>query len=141
MGNVSAADQGKGGRVGALHPVLVFDGACGICTELVGLAGRVLRPAARLRAAQQLDLAAHGLTVEQCDQALQFVAADGRVYSAQDAVAQVLVHSGGAWRAAGLVLRLAGANPVASVVYRWVARNRSRLPGGSCSSSATVEDE
>jgi predicted DCC family thiol-disulfide oxidoreductase YuxK len=115
----------------APRPVLIYDGDCGICTRLVGLAGRLLRPTAWLRAAQQLDLAVYGLTADECDRALQFVAADGRVYAAQDAVSQLLLHSGGIWRPVGLALRLPGVNALAGVVYRWVARNRYRLPGGT----------
>ena len=118
-------------------PVLVFDGDCGICTTLVGLAVRLLRPAARVAAAQRLDLAAYGLTAEQCDQALQFVAADGRVYSAQDAVAQLLRHSRRPWRPVGPVLALPGVNAVAGLAYRWGARNRYRLPGGTAACAVT----
>lgn len=133
MTNASAMDPGNPdhGQDASLRPVLIYDGDCGICTKLVDLAGRRLRPTARLRAGQQLDLAAYGLTEAECDRALQFVAADGRVYAAQNAVAQLLLHSGRLWRPAGLVLGLPGVNALAGVVYRWVARNRYRLPGGS----------
>ena len=112
-------------------PVLIYDGDCGICTRLVEFARRRLRPAAALRPSGVLDVAAYGLTDAECAQALQFVADDGRVHSAQNAVSQLLLASGRVWRPAGHLLRLPGVNALAGLGYRWVARNRYRLPGGT----------
>jgi predicted DCC family thiol-disulfide oxidoreductase YuxK len=112
-------------------PVLIYDGDCGICTKLVEFARRRLRPTAELRAGAQVDVTAYGLTDAECAEALQFVAADGRVHSAQNAVAQLLRVSGRVWRPAGHLLRLPGVNALAGLGYRWVARNRYRLPGGT----------
>ena len=118
-------------------PVLIYDGDCGICTRLVEFARRRLRPAAELRAGGQLDVTAYGLTAAECAEALQFVTADGRVHSAQDAVAQLLLASGRVWRPAGHLLRLPGVNALAGLGYRWVARNRYRLPGGTAACAST----
>ena len=122
--------------------VLVFDGDCGICTTLAGVAStHVRRPGDGLviSAYQDLDLAPLGLSAAQCDEALQWVAPDGTVSSAQNAVARLLLR-GRLWqRPAGLVLLMPGVNWVAGVVYRWVAANRHRLPGGipACSMPAS----
>jgi predicted DCC family thiol-disulfide oxidoreductase YuxK len=110
---------------------LIYDGDCGICTRLAGFVRRRLHPDADVAASQELDLAAHGVTEEQCAEALQFVTADGRVHAAQDAVAHLLLVSRRVWRPAGHVLLLPGVNGLAGLVYRWVARNRYRLPGAS----------
>jgi predicted DCC family thiol-disulfide oxidoreductase YuxK len=114
-----------------VRTTLIYDGDCGICTRLAGFAGRRLRPRAEVRASQELDLAAYGVTEAQCAEALQLVTAEGRVYSAQDAVARLLLISRPLWRPAGLVLLLPGVNALAGVAYRWIARNRYRLPGAS----------
>ena len=114
-----------------MRTTLIYDGDCGICTRLAGFARRRLRPRADVRASQELDLAAYGVTAAQCAEALQLVTAEGRVYSAQDAVARLLLISRPVWRPAGLVLLLPGVNALAGVAYRWVARNRYRLPGAS----------
>lgn len=114
-----------------MRTTLIYDGDCGICTRLAGFAGRRLRPRAEVRASQELDLAAYGVTEAQCAEALQLVTAQGRVYAAQDAVARLLLISRPAWRPAGLVLLLPGVNALAGVAYRWIARNRYRLPGAS----------
>jgi predicted DCC family thiol-disulfide oxidoreductase YuxK len=113
-----------------VRTTLIYDGDCGICTRLAGFA-RWLRPRAEVRASQELDLAAYGVTAAQCAEALQLVTAEGRVYSAQDAVARLLLISRPVWRPAGLVLLLPGVNALAGAGYRWLARNRYRLPGAT----------
>jgi predicted DCC family thiol-disulfide oxidoreductase YuxK len=115
----------------APRPVVIFDGDCAICTTLAGVIERRLRPPAAVQPWQRLDLAAYGLTDLQCLEALQYVDADGTVYAAERAVARLLKASRPWARPAGYVLDLPLVRPVAGVVYRWVARNRSRLPGGT----------
>lgn len=113
---------------------LIYDGDCGICTQLSAVVTHQVRPqpdSFGVAAYQHLDLAALGLTAAQCEQALQWVAADGRVSSAQDAVARLLL-SGRVWqRPAGALLLVPGVNTLAGLAYRWVAANRHRLPGGT----------
>jgi predicted DCC family thiol-disulfide oxidoreductase YuxK len=115
----------------APRPVVIFDGDCGICTTLAGVVERRLRPPAAVQPWQRLDLAAYGLTSVECTEALQYVDADGRVYAAELAVAQLLKASRPWARPAGYVIALPGVRALAGVIYRWVARNRSRLPGGT----------
>ncbi|GAA3637978.1 hypothetical protein GCM10022223_66120 [Kineosporia mesophila] len=113
------------------RPVVVFDGDCGICTKLAGVITSYLRPPAAVEPWQRLDLAAYGLDAQICTEALQYVDADGRVYAAELAVAQLLKASRPWFRPAGYVIALPGVRSVAGVVYRWVARNRQSLPGGT----------
>lgn len=115
-------------------PVLVYDGDCGICTKLSTVVTTRLRARPddfAVTAYQHVDLPALGLTAAQCDEALQWVAADGRVSSAEDAVARTFLASRMPFRPLGALLRVPGVRAVAGVVYRWVARNRHRLPGGT----------
>jgi predicted DCC family thiol-disulfide oxidoreductase YuxK len=113
------------------RPVVIFDGDCAICTTLAGVIETRLRPPGAVQPWQRLDLAAYGLTDLQCAEALQYVDADGRVYAAERAVARLLQASRPWARPAGYLIALPGVRSVAGVVYRWVARNRSRLPGGT----------
>jgi predicted DCC family thiol-disulfide oxidoreductase YuxK len=92
---------------------------------------RRLRPPAAVQPWQRLDLAAYGLTELDCIEALQYVDADGQVYAAELAVSRLLRASRPWARPAGIVIGLPGIRWVAGFVYRWVARNRSRLPGGT----------
>lgn len=115
-------------------PVLVFDGDCAICSTLARFtARRVRRHDADFAIApwQELDLASLGLTEAQCIEALQWVGADGKISAAHNAVAQAL-WNGHAWfKPAAAVIWAPGINQLAAVVYRWVADNRHRLPGGT----------
>ena len=112
--------------------VLVFDGDCGICTTLAGVAStHVRRPGDGLviSAYQDLDLAPLGLSAAQCDEALQWVAPDGTVSSAQNAVARLLLR-GRLWqRPAGLVLLMPGVNWVAGWSTAGSRRIATAFPG------------
>ena len=117
------------------RPVLVFDGDCGFCTRCVEWGRRRIGAMPSAVAYQAADLAALGLTEAQCAAALQYVARDGHVYAAHDAVAALLRGAGRGWWLLGAVLHLPGVHWLAGVGYRWVARNRFRLsrnPSGSC---------
>jgi predicted DCC family thiol-disulfide oxidoreductase YuxK len=114
-------------------PVLIFDGDCGICTRLAEFARRAVLPlsAGTVVPFQYIDLSPYGLTASACTEALQFVSAGGRVYAAQDAVARLLLASRVWWKPFGAIILVPGIHGLAGVVYRWVARNRQRLPGGT----------
>ena len=122
--------------------ILLYDGDCAVCTRLAGFVARRLRPsvhagagpnprAYEISAYQDADLSPLGLTAAQCDAALQWVDSRGRISSAQDAVARLLLASSAWARPIGAVLLVPGINALAGVGYRTVAANRSRLPGGT----------
>lgn len=70
----------------------------------------------------------YGLTVEQCDRAIQLVRG-GRVYAGAEAVARVLMrHPLLRWPA--FLYYLPGIRQAAEAAYRWVADNRFRFGGG-----------
>ena len=113
---------------------LIYDGDCGVCTKL----SRVVTTTVRrepgdfaVSAYQHVDLAPLGLTAERCDEALQWVSADRRISSAQDAVARVLLAGKVPFKPLRAVILVPGVNALAGMVYRWVALNRHRLPGGT----------
>lgn len=115
-------------------PVLVFDGDCAICSTLSRFVGRRIRRRDDdfvIAAWQDLDLTELGLTEQQVIDALQWVTPAGRIASGADAVAAVLMAGHVWWRPFGAVIRLPLVNQLAAVIYRWVAANRDRLPGGT----------
>ncbi|CAB4547042.1 MAG: DUF393 domain-containing protein [Actinobacteria bacterium] len=112
-------------------PVLLFDGDCGFCTSSVGVLRRLVRRLPAVVPYQFTELDGLGVTAEQCAEAVQWVGADGRVASGHLAVAEVLLAAGRGWPLVGRALRAPGISPIAGAVYRWVARNRHRLPGGT----------
>jgi predicted DCC family thiol-disulfide oxidoreductase YuxK len=113
-----------------LTGTLLFDGDCGFCTSAAGVAGRIA-PHVTVAPWQRVDLAALQVRAEDAADALQWVAADGRVYAGGAATARFLVSAGGVWKVLGSVLLLPGIRAVAEVAYRLVAANRHRLPGGT----------
>ena len=112
-------------------PVLIFDGDCAFCTSSVNWGKRLIKRLPATQPYQFADLAPLGLTAEQCNQAVQYVDLNGRVHSGEDAVRAVLMAAGKGWWVLGALMGLPGIHWLSGVVYRWVARNRQRLPGGT----------
>lgn len=111
-------------------PLLVFDGDCAFCTRCVQFIERRIRRHPRIQSWQRTDLVALGLTQEQCETAVQLVDR-GAISSAHVAIAHVLIYGKKGWAVLGYVMLLPGIKQVAGVVYRWVAKNRDRMPGGT----------
>ncbi len=111
-------------------PLLIFDGDCAFCTSSVRFIERRIRRHPRIQPWQRSDLAGLGLTQEQCETAVQLIE-NGRVTSAHVAVARLLIYGKRGWAVLGYLLLVPGIKQIAGVVYRWVAKNRDRMPGGT----------
>lgn len=117
-----------------MRPVLIFDGDCAFCSSSIRWAQRRVRHLPRAVPHQTFDdeaLDELHLDRAACNAAVQFVDADGTVSSGERAVAAVLRRAGGVWKLLGVLLGLPVVRSIAGLVYRWVARNRHRLPGGT----------
>jgi predicted DCC family thiol-disulfide oxidoreductase YuxK len=112
------------------RPVLVFDGDCAFCTSSAHRLERI-GPKAEIVAWQFADLDELGITAAQATEAVQWIGVDGRVRSGHEAIAAALGTAGWPWRIAGRLITLPGISTLAAVTYRWIARNRYRLPGGT----------
>lgn len=121
---------------------MVFDGDCAFCTASVRWLERRVARRPVVVSWQQADLDRLGLSVTQCTEAVQWVGADGRHLEGAAAIAATLRHAGRGWGVVGALMALPGIRSVARWVYRWVARNRHRLPGGtaSCALDRPVAD-
>lgn len=111
-------------------PILIFDGDCGFCTTSARAAQRWFS-LANVEPWQFVDLDALGLTAEECDEAVQWVAEDGTISAAQYAAIEALRSGGRIGRTLGWLMALPGIHRLAGVVYRFVARHRDRMPGGT----------
>ena len=119
------------------HPILLYDGVCGLCNRLVQF---VLRrdPAGVVRfAALQSELATriltrHGADARDLDTVyvvVNYELSDENLLSLSDAVIFILQHLGAAdLRGAGRVLQVVP-RPLREWGYRLVARNRYRIFG------------
>jgi predicted DCC family thiol-disulfide oxidoreductase YuxK len=117
--------------IDARNPVFVYDGDCAFCTSCARFIERWIPTRARVIPWQFADLDALGLTREQCVEAVQWVGADRRVAAGPDAIALLLRHGGRMWPMVGRLMQVSLVRAVAWPAYRWVARNRHRLPGGT----------
>ncbi|HEY9379048.1 MAG TPA: DCC1-like thiol-disulfide oxidoreductase family protein, partial [Jiangellaceae bacterium] len=70
-------------------------------------------------------------TPERAQRELLWVRPSGRLDGGADAVASLLVDSEGGWRLLGRLMQLPLLDWIARGLYRVVAANRHRLPGGT----------
>jgi predicted DCC family thiol-disulfide oxidoreductase YuxK len=112
------------------RPVLVYDGDCAFCTSCARVLERI-GPDAEIVPWQLTDLAELGITEQQAADAVQWVEVDGTVRSGHEAIAAILTTAAAIWRVIGRVMLLPVISWTAAKVYRLVAANRHRLPGGT----------
>jgi predicted DCC family thiol-disulfide oxidoreductase YuxK len=110
---------------------LVFDGDCGFCTRCVALVPKRARRTTTVVPFQRADLPALGLTASECAEAVQWVGDDGTRARGHAAIGRLLQQAGGLWHLLGVLLLLPPVSWLAALVYRLVAANRMRLPGGT----------
>ena len=122
--------------------IFLFDGDCAFCSSCARFIDRWIRTPARVVPWQFADLAALGLSADECEGAVQWVdpADDRSPCAGPDAIAKLLRAARGPlgvllWRPAGLVLATRPVRAAGWPAYRWVARNRHRLPGGTAACS------
>ncbi|MFG1999921.1 thiol-disulfide oxidoreductase DCC family protein [Spirillospora sp. NPDC048911] len=113
------------------RPVLLYDGDCGFCTTSVRFLDRRVPTSAEVVAFQFADLAALGTDAEQVSYEVVWVARDGRTYGGAQGVARLLIDAGGLWRPLGMIAVVPPFRWLAHGLYRLVADNRYRLPGGT----------
>ena len=116
-------------------PWLIFDGDCSFCTSsatwISRPAGRRGEPNARLVPWQFTDLAALGTTADRAQREVLWVTPDGEVFGGAAAIARWLRFRGGAYAGAGRLMEAPVLRTLVAAVYRLVAKNRHRMPGGS----------
>ncbi len=126
-----AADTTTAGPDVGRAPLLVYDGDCGFCSSSAEAAQRYLQPPVEVVAYQNSRIT--GATLERAKEEVVLLHPDGeRVWGGADAAAVLLLASPHRWAwPAGWLLRLPGVHVVGAAVYRIVARNRHRIPGGT----------
>ena len=119
--------------------VVLYDGECRLCS---GTAAR-LRRLDRHGRLDLIDLHRADIPTRfphldrrRAMQAIQAVDAGGRSFSGVDAFARIGARLPG-WRWVAWLLRVPVVHGIAAIMYRWVARNRSRwnrdaCPEGTC---------
>lgn len=109
----------------------MFDGDCAFCTTSANFIHRWIPTDAKVVAWQRADLGSLGLSRRQCLDAVQWVRPGQAPLAGPEAIAALLRSSNLFWRPIGRLLGLAPVRVLAWPVYRWIARNRHRMPGGT----------
>jgi predicted DCC family thiol-disulfide oxidoreductase YuxK len=113
----------------------LFDGDCAFCSACARFIERRIPTSAAVLAWQRADLGQVGVTPQQCDESVQWIAFDdGGVRTASEgpaAIADLMRSSSRAWRVVGRLLGNRVALAAAWPVYRFVSRHRDRMPGGT----------
>ncbi len=109
---------------------MLFDADCGFCTRSAGWVRRLPFDVEQA-AIQSSDLDALGVDADRALLEMPFVAADGTVRYGHRAWAAVLRTGPLLARVVGGLLDSRLLSRPAAWVYRWVSRNRDRLPGGT----------
>jgi predicted DCC family thiol-disulfide oxidoreductase YuxK len=117
-------------------PVMLFDGDCAFCSSCARwLTARVPGPVS-LHPWQWTELDPLGVTVDEVDAAVVLVDVTLTRTAGPEALAGLFRSStSGGWRALGRVLALRPTLAAAWPLYRLIARNRHRMPGGTAQCS------
>ena len=115
-------------------PVFLFDGDCAFCSTCARFIERRIPTSAHVVAWQFADLDALGVTRAAAEAAVQWVDAD-RIAAGPDAISWLLRDAGSFWRPLGAILATRPMLWLEWPAYRWVSRNRHRLPGGTAACS------
>jgi predicted DCC family thiol-disulfide oxidoreductase YuxK len=117
-------------------PVLLFDGDCAFCSSCARWITAHVPTPVSLEPWQWVELEPLGVTVDEVDVAVVHVDVRLQHTAGPEAFADLLqTTTSGAWRSIGRVLGLRPVLAAAWPVYRWIARNRHRMPGGTAQCS------
>jgi predicted DCC family thiol-disulfide oxidoreductase YuxK len=112
--------------------VLAYDGDCGFCQSCVDRIRSLAAPTLEAVPWQFLPAESTAPHRARLDREVLLLRGDTVLAGGADAAARWLGSSpAGAYRAVAAVVRLPGVRVCARVVYRWVSRNRRRLPGAT----------
>lgn len=111
-------------------PVAYYDADCGFCTKTARIVART-GVRARLEPLQQADLAAHGIDSQHALEEMAFVDERGRVVYGHHAWAGILRTGNPLFWLVGTLLDAPVIEQPAAWVYRQVADNREKMPGGT----------
>jgi predicted DCC family thiol-disulfide oxidoreductase YuxK len=123
----------------AARALLIYEGDCGFCNRCARFIARRLPSDAELKPWQRVDLDSYRIPRSRARYEILWVAPDGRVDGGAQAIAKLLMDCGGPWAVLGMLIRVPPLRWVAHGVYRLIANNRDRMPGGgpTCAAKAS----
>lgn len=118
--------RADGGAVGSGRAVLIYDGACPVCTAAKAWIERRAVPGAfEFLTCQSPERSRRfpALSEAACLEAMQLVLPDGAILAGDRAIPQILVRLRG-WRWLAAIFRVPGVTRLAPRAYTWIARHR-----------------
>jgi predicted DCC family thiol-disulfide oxidoreductase YuxK len=110
----------------------LYDGDCAFCSSCARFIERRIPTRAAVTPWQFADLETLGVTVAAASDAVQWIEPGRPPVAGPVAIARLLRTADSAlWRPVGALLGLRPVTALAWPVYRWVSRNRHRMPGGT----------
>jgi len=117
-------------------PAFLYDGDCAFCSSCARFLEERIPTRASVVAWQHTSIEALGVSVEEVDVAVVLVTDPAHHRSGPEAIADLLGTSPSrSWRLVGRILGARLVLVVAWPAYRWVSRNRHRMPGGTATCS------
>jgi predicted DCC family thiol-disulfide oxidoreductase YuxK len=117
-----------------MPPTFLYDGDCAFCSISADFLERRVRTDAKILPWQWSELDTLGVTQAEAEAAVMWIEPDFK-RAGPDAIAVLLRRAQWYWKPLGWVLSLTPVSWLAWPVYRLIARNRHKLPGGTAACS------
>lgn len=118
----------------------LYDGDCAFCSSCARFLERRIARGVDIVPWQRADLDRLGVTAAECDEAVQWLSADGSHSSGPEAIADVM-RGGRTWaRPIGWFLGRRLLLRIAWPAYRWVSTHRDKMPGGTATCALPASD-
>jgi predicted DCC family thiol-disulfide oxidoreductase YuxK len=111
--------------------VFLYDGDCAFCTSCARVVERRIPTRAEVVPWQWVDLADLGVTQAEAEEAVIWIPPSGPTATGPIGIGRLLIDAGSYWRPLGWLLMVPPMRWLAWPIYRLVARNRHRMPGGT----------
>lgn len=125
-----------------MKKILIYDGDCQFCRLSLDFGIRTLSRFPKFVAYQRVDTATYGLSEKDVSSQIWIVdtiSTQQKPLGGHLAIAHILLDQPEFyWRWLGFLMKTPPFSFVADVAYKWVARNRHRLPGAS--KACKIED-
>lgn len=117
-------------------PAFLYDGDCAFCSSCARFIEEHIPTGATVVPWQWTPIDELGVTIDEVDTGVVWVTSPTHRTHGPEAIADLLRASHRAvWRPAGWLLGRRAVLWIARPVYRWIARNRHRMPGGTAQCS------
>jgi predicted DCC family thiol-disulfide oxidoreductase YuxK len=121
--------------------ILIFDGDCGFCTTTANWITKKSLVPVEAQPYQWANLADLGLTEKEAAAKVQLISG-GKIFSGHHCMAKLLLIQPNTFlKLVGAVMVMPGVEPISARVYRWIAANREKLPGGTPACKMPKNDE